>query len=156
MDFTDIKLGKEPFYAWQCLTLQLSNRDIYLVIKNEKMMSDMIKLLISSLNTIDGTKGSAEGIKQALYKKRFADIRKQINKPIEDWRKKQAMNQVDHELMRKVYLKFLLIRVRSKIGYESFIKRKTVLEVFFTTILESHHSLTHTGCIKAECRSKEL
>lgn len=66
----------------------MSNRDIYLVIKNEKMMADMIKLLISSLDTIDGTKGSAKGIKEALYKKRFEEIRRQIKKPIEDWRKK--------------------------------------------------------------------
>ena len=120
------------------------------------MMSDMLKLLISCLNTIDGTKDSAKGIKEVLYTKRFNEIKKQIQKPIEDWRKKQAMNQVDHELMRKVYLKFLLIGVRSKISYESFIKRQTVPELFFSTILESHHSLVHSGEIKGECRSKEL
>jgi hypothetical protein len=45
-------------------------------------------LLISSLNTIDGSKGSAKGIKEALYKKRFAEIKRQIKKPLEDWRKK--------------------------------------------------------------------
>ena len=55
-------------------------------------MADMIKLLISSLDTIDGTKGSAKGIKEALYKKRFEEIRRQIKKPIEDWRKKLVMN----------------------------------------------------------------
>lgn len=66
------------------------------------------------------------------------------------------MNQVDHELMRKVSLKFLMIRVRSKISYESFIRRKTVPELFFQTIIDSYHVLTHNGDIKGECRSKEL
>jgi hypothetical protein len=35
-----------PFYTWECITLQLSNRDVYIVIRNEKLMTAFIKLLI--------------------------------------------------------------------------------------------------------------
>ena len=44
-----------PFFAWQCITLQITGRpDIYLVIKNDKIMSMFIKLLIYKIQTIDG------------------------------------------------------------------------------------------------------
>ena len=29
---------KMPFYAWQCLTLQMPKNDVYLVIRSEKRM----------------------------------------------------------------------------------------------------------------------
>lgn len=48
-----------PFYYWQCLTLQLVNRDVYLVIKNERQMSLLLKLLVHLLKTIDGQTNSA-------------------------------------------------------------------------------------------------
>ena len=52
-------LKKVPFYAWNCITLQLVGRDINLVIKNENHMKMFIILLIYQLQTIDGTKNSA-------------------------------------------------------------------------------------------------
>lgn len=49
-----------PFYSWQCISLQLKNRCIDLVIKNEENMDLFIRLLVISMNTIDGQKNSAE------------------------------------------------------------------------------------------------
>jgi len=46
--------GDIPFYYWECITLQLENKDIYLIIRNEQRMKDFIKLLIYELKTIDG------------------------------------------------------------------------------------------------------
>lgn len=59
-----------PFYAWNCLTLSIKNKkDVHLVIKNEKVMSDFLKLLISRVNTIDGVKDSAKALKQLQLSK---------------------------------------------------------------------------------------
>ena len=66
MDRKKIQKGQLPFYSWECITLQFGIRDINLVIKNEKCMDDFIKLLIFSLNTVDGNKDSGLKIKDAL------------------------------------------------------------------------------------------
>ena len=62
----EISKGNVSFYAWECLTLQLDEKDVYLVIKNENCMTKLIKLLIYSLSTIDGNRDTANGIKKAL------------------------------------------------------------------------------------------
>ena len=49
-----------PFYSWQCISLELKDRCVDLVIKNEHNMDMFIRFLILSLNTIDGCKNSAE------------------------------------------------------------------------------------------------
>jgi len=43
----------------------------------------------------------------------------------------ELRKEVDHLMMRKVYLKYLIMRVRSKISYIAFKKRVTVAELFF-------------------------
>lgn len=48
------------FYAWQCITIVLPNRNIDIVIKNEENMIFFLRFLIMSLNTFDGIKNSAE------------------------------------------------------------------------------------------------
>lgn len=49
-----------PFYAWQCITLELAERQVDLVIKDQKSMDLFIKFLIFSINTMDCRKDSAE------------------------------------------------------------------------------------------------
>ena len=58
-----------PFYAWDCISLSIKNKwDIYLIIKNEKVMSDFLKLLIYRTETLDGFCGTSIPIKQNLLK----------------------------------------------------------------------------------------
>lgn len=52
-------IGNAPFYAWQCITLQLTHREVDLVIREEKDMDDLLELIIESMNTVDGNKNSA-------------------------------------------------------------------------------------------------
>ena len=50
-----------PFHAWNCITLSIrGERDVYLVIKNEKIMTKFLKLLLYTMKTVDGTKNSAK------------------------------------------------------------------------------------------------
>ena len=48
-----------PFFAWECLTLQLNNRDIDLVIRNPTSMELLLKFLIYQLKTVDGNRDTA-------------------------------------------------------------------------------------------------
>ena len=53
-----------PFYAWDCISLSIKNKwDIYLIIKNELVMSDFLKLLIYRMETLDGYQGTAIPLK---------------------------------------------------------------------------------------------
>lgn len=62
-------LNDAPFYAWDCISLTIKNKwDIYLIIKNEKVMSDFLKLLIFKTESINGFRGSAIPFKDKLYK----------------------------------------------------------------------------------------
>jgi hypothetical protein len=66
-----INLLKDPenaqFFAWECITLELRNRTIDLVIKDEKIMSCFIKLLIFNLKSCDGNRDSAKPLVDQLY-----------------------------------------------------------------------------------------
>ena len=53
------ELQNIPFHSWQCITLQLENRDVDLVIPDQKDMDRVLKLLIHSLNTLNCERGSA-------------------------------------------------------------------------------------------------
>ena len=70
MENEELKDPGLPFYTWECITLQLGNRDVYIVIRNEKLMAGFIKLLIYFLQTVDGNKNSALGLKTALFRKK--------------------------------------------------------------------------------------
>ena len=44
----------------------MENRDVDLVIKNEKDMDDFIKIVVRAMNTVDGNKNSGDVIKNQL------------------------------------------------------------------------------------------
>ena len=67
MTNSEIDKAGLPFYSWECITLVLQTRKIFLIIQNEPIMIKFIKLLIETLNTVDGSRGSATGIKKALF-----------------------------------------------------------------------------------------
>ena len=48
------KKADMPFYAWQCISIQLKERTIDLVIESEQEMMNLIKVLVYKLDIIDG------------------------------------------------------------------------------------------------------
>lgn len=54
----DIKKLKDssnlPFMAWECLTIQLKDRQVDLVIRNQENMDKLLKFLIFHLDTANG------------------------------------------------------------------------------------------------------
>ena len=65
-----------PFYSWQCITIQLPNRDVDLVIPNDQDMNKLLKLLIHSMSTVDGCKGSATKLIEILNKEASDDYKR--------------------------------------------------------------------------------
>ena len=59
--------GEVPFYPWECLSIQLPERDVFLIIKNEIVMENFLKLLIYKTKTIDGNSLSSKGVEKALW-----------------------------------------------------------------------------------------
>lgn len=54
----DIK--KHPFYSWQCLTISLANKDIDLIVTDERCMTSLLKLLVYKIRTLDGVRETAD------------------------------------------------------------------------------------------------
>ena len=53
-----------------------------------------------------------------------------------------------HKIYSKIALKYTLMRVRAKISFMALEKRKTVCELFVTTILAAYNHLMSIGRIK--------
>lgn len=53
------KHDQVPFKSWECISLQLGNRDIDLVVPNQNDMDDLIAVVVKNMNTVDGNQGSA-------------------------------------------------------------------------------------------------
>ena len=53
----------------------------------------------------------------------------------------------EHKVFSKVYFKYLMLKVRSKISYLAFAKRMTVPELFYSTILNCYEHLMDVGAI---------
>lgn len=126
---------KVPFYAWQCITILLDNRDIDLVIPNEHHMDKFIQLLIYSAQTLNGEKGSAEALIKHLYDRK---IRKLSMKKIPAYQKEKIMAEIRHHIMKKAMFQFRLLRVRCKISFIAFEKRMTITELFLTQIKKTY------------------
>ena len=62
-------LPRLPFYSWQCITLQTKQRDIDLVIPDDKDMDLLLKFLLPTMRTVDGVRNSASKIITFAHKK---------------------------------------------------------------------------------------
>ena len=60
MEYDTIKMDNQaakcsfPFFAWQCITLQIKVRCVDLVIKDDNAMNLFLRFLVQALNTMDG------------------------------------------------------------------------------------------------------
>lgn len=60
------ELENSEMYSWECLSLQLKNRDIDIVVRNIEDMNNLLKFLIRNLRTLNGFRGTANGILDKL------------------------------------------------------------------------------------------
>lgn len=110
-----------PFYSWNCFTIDVGYRQINLVIRGEKNISRFLKFLIWNIRTLDGKRGSADKVLAALNEQSFQEYREQNNRVyIDDQTKLHMMEQNENKVFRKIYFKFLILKVRAKISYMAF------------------------------------
>ena len=60
------------------------------------------------------------------------------------------------ELMRKTYLKFLILKVRAKLSFTAYLKNYTISELFVRQISNSHAELVKSGQIKSKVSSERV
>lgn len=101
------------FHAWECITIQMENRDVDLVIRDEGDMLNLISLLVFELQTLDGQQGTASRVL-----KKFGDLRKTVS--------------------NKVIFKLKVMKWRMKISFMARSQKKTVKELFLSAILASY------------------
>lgn len=146
------EMDKMPFYSWNCLTLSLKHRDVDLVIKDEKDMEYILKFLIMKLETVDGMRGSALPLIEALN----AQIRKE--KAIKQFTPKQEhifTYQNMHVLLNKVYFRYQIMKIRQKISYHAYLKNMTINELFLAQIIKTFNVFLNCGDIKLCSVTKE-
>lgn len=147
-----ISKKRPPFYAWECITLQLDNREVDLVVQNDKDMDDLLEVLIDALDTVDGNKGSANVIYKIIQQEKMKNElikRDQYNpKKVRAWSKNPAImdkfmpNKAErHSILKTTLIKYKIMRFRSKISYMAFKKKRTINELFLLQIQSTYSML---------------
>lgn len=103
-------MNRAPFYAWDCITLQIKNKgDLYLIIKNEEVMNMFLKLLIYEMQTLDGNRGTA---KQFTRREKQFCVSQTADADFEILSLKDFENMARHRVMLKVFKSFQLLKIR--------------------------------------------
>lgn len=148
-----------PFFCWQCISIQISSRDVDLIIPNEAEMLLFIRFLLLSLKSLDGTAGSAEPTISAMIRLAFKEKQKRQSsnksakkkaveitfEELERQRKERVFMQIVCDLTLK---KYRVLKTRMKISYLAYVKNMTVVELFCKTILNSYQQLVERGEIE--------
>ena len=116
-----IKYGDLPLYAWECITLEMKNKNVDLVIKNENDMIKLITLIIISIETKCNKKGSAPKSMKDRY-----------------WVEKS-------EYYQRILQKYKWMKWRSKISFTALQNKKTIQELILYQILKSYYHFVHIG-----------
>lgn len=118
------------------------------MIPDERDFNILLKYLIVKLRTVDGTRGSADKILALMQKQGEAKFMKQSGKRFVSESVRHKIKQTnEHTLFRKVYLKYIIMKVRSKISYSAFVKRLTVPELIVRTIYNTYLKFLESGGI---------
>ena len=104
--------------------------------------------MIYSLRTIDGIRGTAEGILKTLNRQSEKEYKiKHKKKYISECMMLSIKTTNEHKVFRKVYIKYLIMRVRAKISFMALVKRLTIVELFLRAIEKSYTEIQEEGSI---------
>ena len=90
-------------------------------------MKNFLKLLISKLNTIDGTRNTASNIKNDLFNQMI-----QNERATDFWEKTKIRQKVSRKIIEFTFRgsrKYLILKIRQKISFLAFMNKKTVGEL---------------------------
>ena len=96
-------------------------------------MQMLIQYLVYHMQTLDGQRGSAVKILDELRKQNIMSYKKQHNRTeISKSREQQYIQINEAEMFRKVCLKYTILKIRHKISYMAFMKKKTIPELLIS------------------------
>ena len=94
-------------------------------------MDYLLKFLIYNIDTLNGIRGSSIKLQNLLMKESKTNMQSRIK----------------NQIMMKVHKKYMILRIRYKISFIAFIKRKTVVELILYQVKKSHKALSNGGHI---------
>ena len=112
-------------------------------------MDDFLRILIYSLNTVDGEKDSANFIKNIIEKRKqkiFKSdpaIRQRYNHDINKYSKLTEEEQIN--IYRTTFMKYKIIRFRQKISFMAFREHKFILEFILSKFGDRYTQLVEKG-----------
>jgi hypothetical protein len=119
-------------------------------------MKRVLKFIIQAITTMDGRRGTAEKMLDLMNRQSFDEYQCCNGVTIvPDSVRRNLVQKNEHILYRKVYMKYLILKVRAKISYMAFIKKMTVIELFATTIINSYNTMKAEGIICDEFPEEE-
>ena len=152
-----------PYFAWECLTIRLNHRDVDLVFKTESDQNQFAKFLIYNLNTLDGNLNSAQPLLNALEEQAIVGYCKNRKIRRESFYPSTAssfLTKIRHDnkikLMRKTYLKYLIIKLRMKISFIASKNKMTIVELICNSIIRTYKTLVAQGAIKIDQKLANL
>ena len=87
-------------------------------------MNKILKFLIRSLRTIDGQRGSANKMLNEMNKNSVKEYMEKYNrKEISESQRLRIVQANEHTVFRRVYLKYIIMKVRAKISFTALVKR---------------------------------
>lgn len=89
-------------------------------------MDILLKFLIHKLKTVDGNKKSAKSLLKLMQKNSEKEHMKIAGNFMDGSISKLIKKSNEHKLYRKIYIKYLIMRIRSKISFMAFIKNFTI------------------------------
>ena len=100
-------------------------------------MNNLLKILIYRLKTVDGRKGSAEVFLNKMYtdkckRNKYGDI---IH--MSEDRQMNLRQLHEAQIFRKVYMKYMVIRMRAKISFEALKKCVAIKELIIISALKA-------------------
>lgn len=150
------QLTKLPFYCWECLTIETMHRQLELVIKDEEDMNSLIKYLIFTLRTIDGTRDSANELIKRFNKREQMQMSTRVDQSVflqlsmqqstgsrlSFKKEKKPQPTFDDNqfftICKKTFFKYQMIRIRSKLSFVALQKCMTIKELFMFGILKAY------------------
>jgi hypothetical protein len=100
----------------------------------------LLKFLIYNLKTVDGNKDTSLGYAQALHSQSFREYKRQFNREvITKAREHQIIQKNEFSLYRKVFLKYQIMKIRSKISFMALQKCMTVTELILDSIKRTYY-----------------
>ena len=120
-------------------------------------MNSFLKYLIHGLRTVDGNRNSASRLLETMNKQSKRDYLIETGKSLVSESVLYNIKQTnEHRLFRKVYLKYLIMRIRAKISFMALERRMTVVELIIATIMKSYQEVKRMGVYPIESYDQEI